>query len=192
MFRRTESGALLVPADAIRETKFYLPDMAALMGDVAKQILRQAGKLLPESEHVHAHTPQTMMFITMVPCEAAFESTPTITEIPLLTVPDNEGWQIRLNGCDFICVTAPADAGGVVGDLEWVDDSDSDAVANLKAAYDFTAATIRVNNEVWKGTQILDPGDTVNMEMATDGSISTPGTGHGLQVNGRILQRMAG
>lgn len=114
--------------------------------------------------------------IITVPCDAAFETTPTAAEIPLLAVPDNAGYQIELLAVGFFCVTLPVDgSNGVTADLEWVDDSAADAVTDLQAAYNFLAAgpnTARVNNEIWRGKQILDPGDTVNMEM----HVTTPDT----------------
>ena len=77
-------------------------------------------------------------------------------------------------------------------DLEWIDDSASDAVANLEAAYNMLAAgsTVLVYNEVWRGSQILDPGDVVNAEFT--GNVSTPATpseGAALIVEYRVLQR---
>lgn len=126
-----------------------------------------------------------------VPCDAAFETTPTATEIPLLAVPDNANFQVELLSVGFFCVTLPVDGSNTVtADLEWVDDSDTDAVADLKAGYNFLAAgpnTARVNNEIWRGSQILDPGDTANMEM----HVTTPDTaseGAAFVVEYRVLK----
>lgn len=141
--------------------------------------------------HAHGRPDLADTKIIVIPCEPAFESTPTWVEIPLLCCPDNAGYQMELLAVTWFAHTLPADAGGVVGDLEWVDDSASDAVANLKAAFDFTAGTARVANEVWRGSQILDPGDTVNFEMATDGSLSTPAVGAALVVEFRLKERMS-
>ncbi len=134
---------------------------------------------------------QQNKILLVIPAEPAFESSPTWAEVPLLACPDGAGYQLELLSVSFFCHTLPADAGGVVGDLEWVDDSNADTVADLLAAYDFTAATARVNNQIWRGSQVLDPGDTVNMEMATDGTLTTPGQGCAFLVEYRVLQTMA-
>jgi hypothetical protein len=129
-------------------------------------------------------------FVT-VPCDAGFETTPTVVEVGLLCVPDNAGYQIEVLGVSAFCVVVPIDAGdAATGDLEWVDDSESDAVANLAAAFNFLGMTARVTNQIWRGSQILDPGDTLNMEL----TVVTPTTaseGMAIQVEYKILQRMA-
>lgn len=135
--------------------------------------------------------PQTDVQLITVPCDAAFETTPTISELCLLSVPDGANFQIELLSLNFTAVTLPVDAANAVAaDFEWVDDSDSDTVANLVAAYDFLAAgpnTARVNNQIWRGSQILDPGDTVNVEF----DVTTPTTaseGAGIVVEYRVLK----
>lgn len=180
-----------IPLRALISDKGFKNYLRDIVEDGVKKV---GGFLLGDpTEHVHAHggTPQTDVTYFMVPCEPAFESTPTWAEIPIDGCPELIGVAIEFNYLGFTAVTVPADAGGVVGDLEHVDDSDSDTVSNLVAAYDFTAATARVINDIYNGKKVLDPGDTVNMEMATDGAISTPGTGHGFLVGHRVLQRMA-
>lgn len=134
--------------------------------------------------------PQTDVQLVVVPIDAALETTPTITEACLLSVPDNANFQIELLSVNYTTVTLPVDAGvNVEFDLEWVDDSAADAVANLTADYNLqTGPTARVNNEVWRGSQILDPGDTVNAEF----DVATPTTaseGAALIVEFRILRR---
>lgn len=124
----------------------------------------------------------------VVPCDAALETTPTATEVLLAACPDGAGYQLELRRIGFSAVTVPVDGTNVVTvDIEWVDDSAADAVANLKAAYDLEAATARVYNTVWEGSQILDPGDTVNAEF----TVTTPDTaseGAGFIVDARILE----
>lgn len=127
--------------------------------------------------------------LIVVPAEAAFETSPTVVEVPLLACPDNANYQIELLAVSVMFHTLPADGSNVLtGDLEWVDDSDSDTVADLKAGFDFLSGlTARVNNEIWRGKQILDPGDTVNMEMAST-TPDTAGQGAAFIVEFRIRQ----
>lgn len=114
--------------------------------------------------------------IAVIPCDSAFETTPTTVEVCLLACPDNANYQMELLGIGFTAVVLPVDGSNVVeADIEFVDDSDSDTVTNLVDAYNFLAAgpnTARVYNQVFRGKQILDPGDTVNAEMHT----TTPDT----------------
>lgn len=133
-------------------------------------------------------------FIFAVPCDSAFETTPTTVEVGLLACPDDLGVQLELNYVGFRANTIPVDSAGtgtILGDLEFIDDSDSDSVTNLKAAYDFEAATALVNNTVWSGAQVLDPGDAINMEIASDGTHNTAAEGAALIVMGRILAKNA-
>jgi hypothetical protein len=128
-------------------------------------------------------------FFYLVPAEAAFETTPTVAEVPLAACPDDLGMQIALEYVGVIFHVVPVDGTDpVTGDLEWVDDSDSDTVANLKATFDFEGLTARVTNTVWQGWQVLDPGDTVNMEM-TATTPDTAGAGAGFVVLGKILKK---
>lgn len=135
--------------------------------------------------------PQTDVQLIVVPIDAALETTPTVTEATLLAVPDGVNFQLELLSVNFTAVTLPVDGvDAVTFDLEWVDDSAADVVANLVAAYNMLAAnaTARVNNQVWRGSQILDAGDTVNAEFA----VTTPTTaseGAALIVEYRILRR---
>lgn len=135
--------------------------------------------------------PQTDVNIIVVPIDAALETTPTATEACLLAVPDGVNFQIELLSVGYRANTLPVDAGDAVTfDLEWVDDSAADVVANLVAAYDMLAAnaTVLVYNEVFRGSQILDAGDVVNAEF----TVATPTTaseGAALIVEYRILRR---
>lgn len=117
-------------------------------------------------------------------------ATPNTGEVTLLSCPDNANYQLELLAVSYVAHTLPVDGGGVTVDIEWVDDSNADTVADLKTGYDLTsgASTARVNNEIWRGKQILDPGDTVNGEFATDGSLTTPAEGAAFIVEFRIRQ----
>jgi hypothetical protein len=134
--------------------------------------------------------PQTDIHIGVVPIDAAMETTPTITEAALLAVPDGANFQLELLSVGFRANTLPVDAGDpVTFDLEWIDDSAADVVANLLAAYNMLAAgsTVLVYNTVWRGSQVLDPGDVVNAEF----TVSTPTTaseGAALIVEYKVLR----
>ena len=132
--------------------------------------------------------PQTDVQLIVVPIDAALETAPTVTEATLLAVPDGVNFQIELLSVGFRCNTLPVDAGVAVEfDLEWVDDSAADVVANLRIDYNMQTATVLVYNEVWRGSQILDPGDAVNAEF----DVATPTTaseGAALIVEYRVLR----
>lgn len=135
--------------------------------------------------------PQTAVQVITVPAEGAVETTPTIIELGLLACPDNAGMKLELLSVGCICTTLPIDAGGVTVDIEWCDDSGGDAVADLKAGYDLTTGgtVVLVYNEIWRGSQILDPGDSVNAEFTTDSTLSTAGEGLSFIVEYRVLKR---
>lgn len=128
-------------------------------------------------------------FLYVVPAEAAFETSPTIAELTLAACPDDLGVQLALEYVGVVFHTVPIDGTDpVTGDLEWVDDSTSDTVADLKAGFDFEGLTARVMNTVWLGWQVLDPGDSVNMEF-TITSPDTAGQGASFTVMGKILKK---
>lgn len=134
--------------------------------------------------------PQTNVNLAVVPAGGAVASTPTITELGLLSVPDGANFQLELVSVGCVMHTLPADAGGVTVDIEWCDDSASDAVADLLAGHDLTSggSTVLVYNQIWRGSQILDPGDGVNAEFHTDGGLTTPGVGLAFIVEYRVLK----
>jgi hypothetical protein len=140
-----------------------------------------------------AGEPQTDVQILVIPFEAGLETTPTIAEVGLLACPDNAGYRLELLGVGVSFHTLPVDAGDpATVDIEWVDDSNSDTAADLIAGFDFLSGlTARVNNQIWRGSQILDPGDTVNAELTVD-TPTTAGAGAAFIVEFRILARNAG
>jgi hypothetical protein len=131
--------------------------------------------------------PQSDVHIIVIPVDAHMNSTVTEVEATLLAIPTGANFQIELLSVNFRCNTLPADGSAVTVDIEWVDDSNSDTVADLLATYDLTAATVLVNNQVWRGSQILDPGDAVNAEFTTDAALSTPSEGAALVVEYKVL-----
>ena len=141
-----------------------------------------------------AFEPQTDVHVIVVPIDFCLEQSPLMNEVTLLSVPDGANFRLEMLSVGFRANTLPADAGNVVTfDLEWIDDSDSSAVAALEAAYNMLAAnaTVLVYNQVWRDSQILDSGDAVNVSFA-GGLVSTPDTaseGAALIVEYRVLQR---
>ncbi len=136
--------------------------------------------------------PQTNVHIIVVPCDAAMETTPTISELCLLACPDGAGYQMALLGVGFRTNTKPADASHDVHvDIEFIDDSDSDSVTDLKTDYDLEDdTTVLIYNEVWRGYQVMDPGDVINAEF----TVTTPETaseGAAFIVEYKIIQRSA-
>lgn len=134
---------------------------------------------------------QTNITYITVPAEAMFETSPTVAELTLLACPDNEGVKLALRSIGVVFHVVPVDGtNNVMADIEFVDDSDGDAVTNLKAAFDFEGLTARVYNEIWRGRQIMEAGDTINVEA----DITTPdtaGAGAAFIVGYEVLERMA-
>lgn len=132
--------------------------------------------------------PQSDVHITVVPVDAALETTVTATEATLLAVPDGMNMQMELLSVGFRCNTLPVDASNVATlDIEFIDDSDSDSVTDLSTSYDLLTATVLVYNQVWRGSQILDAGDAINAEF----TVTTPDTaseGAALIVEYRVLR----
>lgn len=138
-----------------------------------------------------AGEPQTDIALAIVPIDAALETTPTVTEACLLACPKGVNLQIELLSVGFRANTLPVDGGNDVHvDIEFIDDSDGDSVTDLEENYDMLAAgsTVLVYNEVWRGSQIMDPGDVINAEF----TVATPDTaseGAALIVEYRVLKR---
>lgn len=130
--------------------------------------------------------PQTAVQFVTIPLGDHLNATVTAVEATLLSVPDGANFQVELLAVSYRTHVVPADASAVTFDLEWVDDSESDAVANILAGFVLTGVTALVNNEVWRGSQILDPGDAVNAEVTTDAALTTPAEGPALIVEFRI------
>lgn len=133
--------------------------------------------------------PQTAVQLVVIPIDAALETTPTESEIALLACPDNVGMKLELLAVGVVAETIPVDSShAATVDIEWCDDSAADAVADLKTGFDLLTITAKVYNEVYRGSQILDPGDAVNAEF----TVTTPDTaseGAALIVEYRVLGR---
>ncbi len=142
--------------------------------------------------------PQTAVKLTMIEASRLFETTPLNADVTLMVCPDNVNMQIEVLSVGVVCHTLPADGSAVTIDLEFIDDSDSDAVNEMglaagssAIAFDMTGATVRVYNEIWNGSQILDPGDAINAELTDDGTLDTAAQGVSFIVAYRILKRSA-
>lgn len=134
--------------------------------------------------------PQTAVSLAIVPVDRALSATP-VTQVAacLLACPDNVNLQLELLSVSFRANTLPGDSSDVDVDIEFIDDSDSDSVTDLETDYDLKTATVLINNEVWRGSQILDPGDVINAEFTTDGDLTTPSQGAAFIVEYRVLTR---
>ena len=131
-------------------------------------------------------TPQEDVQIAIIPIDGHLESSPTETEACLLACPTGANMQMELLSVGYRANTNVVDAGTTTVDIEFIDDSDSDVVSTLQAAYDLTGATVLVYNEVWRGIQVLDAGDVVNAEFTTDGTLSTPAQGAAFIIEFRV------
>lgn len=132
--------------------------------------------------------PQTDVQVAIIQIDAALEQTPTIVEACLLACPSLANMQMELLSVGYRANTNVVDAGTTTVDIEFIDDSNSDAVADILAGYDLTGATVLVYNQIWRGSQILDAGDVINAEFTTDGSLSTPTQGAAFIVEYRVLR----
>lgn len=139
------------------------------------------------------HEPQTDVIIVPVALEDPVTAN-TTTDRHIFGCPDGVGYQIELLGVSFSVVTVPADADGtVLCDIEWVDDSAADAKADLVAGVDLEGLTANVMNDGWRGSQLLDPGDTVNLEFTSNSAaIDTAAVGLVAHVEYRVRKRSAG
>ncbi len=124
-----------------------------------------------------ASEPQTDVCLVVVPITDVLVQAPddSSNEQTIFGVPDGANFQIELLSVSYVAQVLPVDAGANINfDLEWVDDSASDAVANILATFTLDdSRTAVIVNPVWRGSQILDPGDTVNLEF----DVTTPTTG---------------
>lgn len=140
-----------------------------------------------------ADEPQTQVTITPVPLENPVTAN-TTTDRHIFGCPDGVGYEIEVLGVSFSVVTVPADADGtVLCDIEFVDDSAADAKSDLIAGVDLESLTANVMNDGWRGSQVLDPGDTINLEFTSNSAaIDTAAVGLVAYVEHRVRKRSAG
>ncbi len=140
------------------------------------------------------NTPQTDVQVSITPIDKFLIGTPLTgttgsLDVCLLGCPDQQGYVIELLSVSYVAHTLPADGAAVNVDIEFIDDSDSDTVTDLRENFDLTGGTARVVTEIWRGSQILDPGDVINAEFTTDGTLDTAAQGASLITEFRVLKR---
>lgn len=133
--------------------------------------------------------PQTDVIVQTVPLAEVAAATERNTL--LVSCPDDANFQLELLSVGVTAITAPVSAAGtVLLDIEFTDDSAADAVTNLgTAGFDLETITVRVNNPVFRGSQILDPGDTIYAELVANNADHVVGEGLAAYVEYRILRR---
>ncbi len=123
-----------------------------------------------------ASEPQTDVCLAVVPITDVLVASPNAAsnEATVFAVPDGANFQIELLSVSYVANTLPVDAAANINfDLEYVDDSDSDAVANILATFTLDdSRTAVIVNPVWRGSQIMEAGDVVNLEF----DVATPTT----------------
>lgn len=138
-------------------------------------------------------TPQTDVQVLCLPIDKFLIASPLTSttgslDICLLGCPDQAGYELEFLSVSYVAHTLPADGGAINVDIEFIDDSDSDSVTQLFENFDLTSGTARSLTQIWRGSQILDPGDVINAEFTTDGAI-TAGHGQSLLVEFRVVKR---
>lgn len=132
--------------------------------------------------------PQSSIKLCIVPCDGHLETTPTEVELTLLVVPEGSDTQYALLSVGFRTNTLPADGGAVTCDVEFIDDSDGDSITVITDDFDLEAATVLVNNEVFRGHQLMDSGDAINVVFTTDGTLDTAAEGAAFVVEYRVVR----
>lgn len=131
-------------------------------------------------------------FVSVTVPDVYLFTTPVGNDVGIFAVPDGAGYQVEAKSITIRAQQLVVDAADpVTADIEWVDDSAADAVTNLNAsAIDLKAAglTVLVGNTVWQGSQILDPGDSLNLEI-TSTTPTTAGLGYVVVLEARIIEK---
>ncbi len=99
------------------------------------------------------------------------------TEVTLFCVPNYNNMNVEIIS---IGVCNHTGATTLLTDLEWVDDSESDVVADLdtppaSTAIDIDDLTDRIYNSIWRGNLALGPGDSLNAEITVSNSANLVG-----------------
>lgn len=123
-----------------------------------------------------AGEPQTDVCIAVVDFDEVVAQAPdaAANQKMLLVVPDGANFQIEVLAVSYRANQLPVDASNNINvDIEWFDDSASDAETDLVTAYTLDDnRTALIMNNCWRGSQILDPGDSLNAEF----DVTTPDT----------------
>ena len=120
--------------------------------------------------------PQTDVCILVVDFDEVVAQAPdnAANQKMLLAVPAGANFQLELLAVSYRANQLPVDASNNINcDLEWFDDSASDAETDLITAYTLDDnRTALIMNNMWRGSQILEAGDSVNIEF----DVTTPDT----------------
>lgn len=123
-----------------------------------------------------ASEPQTDVCLVTVPITDVLVTSPDAAsnEATVLSVPDGANFQLELLSVTYVANILPVDgAANINFDLEFVDDSASDAVTALVSAFTMDDnRTAVIGNLVWRGSQIMDAGDVINLQF----DVATPTT----------------
>jgi hypothetical protein len=139
-----------------------------------------------------ASEPQTDVCLAVVPITDVLVTSPgPLTEATVFAIPDGANFRIELLSVTYVANVLPVDGANLNFDLEYVDDSDSDTPADLLAT--FTMDDNRealIGNLVWRGSQIMEAGDVINLQYDTDesGAISTAGQGVAVVLEYKVLR----
>ena len=82
-------------------------------------------------------------------------------------------------------ISAPP-ANAEMADLLGTFANDVQPRTNLAASYDLGAGSIREMREIWRGSQVMNPGDTLNAEIASH-TDTTAGQGYSFVVEYKVL-----
>jgi len=136
-------------------------------------------------------TGSIVQFSTVPVPDACLAASPVGTDVGLFIVPKGANYRVELLSAHLKANVLAIDAtDAITADLEFCDDSAAGAVSNLNsAAINITAAgglTVLVGNQIWRGAQIMDPGDTLNLEL-TRVTPDTAGQGYAVTLEYCVL-----
>ena len=111
------------------------------------------------------------VLLTVVPWGGNVGGTDLDAEVTLFAVPNYAAHSVVILSVTYCNHTV---ATTLTCDLEWVDDSDGDAVASLISAVNLVG-TARVSQTIWRGYQVLDAGDSLNIAATVTTTASLAG-----------------
>lgn len=137
-----------------------------------------------------ASEPQTDVCLATVPITDVLVTSPgPLVEATIFAIPRGVNFQIELLSVSYVAETLPVDGANLQFDLEVTDDSDSQAVTALVSAFTMDDnRTAQIGNLVWRGSRIMEAGDTLNLQYDTDqgGTITTAGEGVSIVIEYRV------
>ncbi len=125
------------------------------------------------------------VLLTVVPWGGNVGGTDLDAEVTIFAVPLYAGYSVVLLSVTYCNHTV---ATTLTCDLEYVDDSDGDAVNDLITGVNLVG-TARVGQTIWRGEQTLDAGDSVNIEASVTTTASLAGASWIVEY--RIVDRRA-